>query len=54
MVAVAGLCIGAAMLFSAGVYTGKTFPALFSIASLSGAAPVVAEIATVTLAAAEF
>ena len=54
MVAVAGLCIGAAMLFSAGVYTGKTFPALFSIASLSGAAPVVAEIAPVTLAAAEF
>ncbi|MEX2249821.1 MAG: hypothetical protein WD671_09300 [Parvibaculum sp.] len=54
MMAVAGVCAGAAMLFSAGVYTGKTYPTLFSIASLSAATTAVAEVAPVALAAAEY
>ncbi|MDP2122909.1 MAG: hypothetical protein Q8J92_00875 [Parvibaculum sp.] len=54
MAAVAGICACAAMLFSAGVYTGKNYPAFFSIASLPVTAQVAADVAPVTLAAAEF
>ena len=57
MLAVAGICVVATTVFSAGVYTGKSYPALFSLASLSpatAAAPVASNVVPVSLTAADF
>lgn len=58
MMAVVGICVVATALFSAGVYTGKTYPTLFSLAPLApathAAAPVAPPVVSVSLTAAEF